>query len=421
MKQKNLAKELKARGLIEHEGGGNVEEIIKTRRTVYLGIDPTADSLHIGNLVPIILVKHLANAGHRPFFLVGGGTGMIGDPRESGERLLLNPKIVASNTEAIQTQLSHILGENKFTIFNNALWLKKLGAIEFFRDVGKYFTVNQLIKRDIIKRRLENDEESISFTEFSYSLLQAYDYLYLNKKYGVDLQVGGGDQWANIVSGIDLIRRREGKSVYALTTPIITDKVTGKKFGKSEGNAVWLDPLKTPPFTFYQFWFNVPDESVEDYLKIFTFLSLKEITQIVIKHKNYPYKRIAQKRLAGEITKLIHGKSAAKTAEQISSIIFKVHSLSSLSRKGCEIIAKEIPGACVKRQSIKRGLLITEALTIAGLASSKSEARRLIEEGGISLNGSIIRTPLVIISMKDIRYNILLIQRGKKIAVLSII
>ena len=251
-------------------------------------------------------------------------------------------------------------------------------------------------------------------------MLQAYDFLYLNKKYGVDLQVGGGDQWINIISGVDLVRRREGKGVYALTTPIITDKVTGKKFGKSEGNAVWLDPLKTPPFTFYQFWFNIPDESVEAHLKIFTFLPLEEITLIVAEHKKYPQRRIAQRHLASEITRIIHGDSAALAAEQISSVIFGTRSLFSLSKKECAMIIKDVPGAHVKRQSIKNGLLVVEALTIAGLAISKSEAKRLIDGGGGSLNGKIIQTPQATLSIKDFHHNALLLQRGKRIAVISI-
>ncbi len=419
MKKKNLAEELKIRGLIEQAGGGDIEEIIKTRRIVYLGIDPTADSLHVGNLVPIILVKHLVNAGHKPIFLVGGGTGMIGDPRESGERVLLDEKTVASNTKAIKTQLSHILGKSKFIILDNATWLKKLGAIEFLRDVGKYFTVNQLIKREIIKRRLENDEDSISFTEFSYSLLQAYDYLYLNKKHKVDLQIGGSDQWANIISGVDLVRRREGKKVYALTAPIVMDKVTHKKFGKSEGNAIWLGPLKTPPFIFYQFWFNLPDESIEDYLKIFTFLSLEKIARTLAEHKKYPQKRVAQKCLASEVTGLIHTNAVALAVEKVSGVIFGTHSLFSLSKEECAMIAKDVPGARIGRESLKNGLLVPETLVTAGLASSKGEARRLIEAGGISLNGEVVKTPHDLIYIKDFHHNVLLLQRGKKIAVLS--
>lgn len=420
MKQKNLAQELKIRGLVEQTGGGKIEEIIKTKRTAYLGLDPTADSLHVGHLVPIIVMKHLADAGHKPLFLVGGGTGMIGDPRESGERTLLDEKTIALNTKAIKAQLSHIFGENKFIILDNALWLKKLGAIEFLRNVGKYFTINQLIKREIIKRRLENDEESISFTEFSYSLLQAYDFLYLNKKYAVDLQIGGSDQWANIISGIELIRRKENRKVYALTTPIITDKATGKKFGKSEGNAIWLDPLKTPPFAFYQFWLNVSDESAEDYLKIFTFLPIAKISHIIGQHKERPQERVAQKYLAYEVTKLAHGNAAAIAMEQVSLVLFGNHLLSSFSKEKCAMIAQNVPGARVNKQSIKNGLLVTDALTITHLANSKSEARRLIEKKGISLNGQIIETPLASLSIKDFHHNILLLQRGKKVAVVSL-
>src|SRR3989344_3358846 len=244
-----LAEELKARGLVEHSST-TIEKILSVPRTVYVGVDPTSDSLHVGHLTWVLLMRRLGEAGNKLVFLVGGGTGMIGDPKEVGERPMLDEKTVASNTRALQKQLKNILGRASFKMVDNADWLMSTKIIPFLRDVGKYFTVNDLIKREVIKRRIENPDDSISYTEFSYALLQGLDYLTLHEKYGADLQVGGSDQWTNLLSGLDLIHKRLGKDVYALAFPLVTD-FSGKKFGKSEGNAVWLDPKKTSPFQFY--------------------------------------------------------------------------------------------------------------------------------------------------------------------------
>jgi len=246
-----LVENLKARGLVDHSSA-ELDIILGTKRTAYIGVDPTADSMHIGHLAWILLMRRLGETGHNLIFLVGGGTGAIGDPKEKGERVLLDEKTVAKNTRAINKQLKSILGRTRFTLVDNADWLDKLKLIPFLRDVGKHFTVNDLVKRDVIRRRLDTADESISYTEFTYALLQGYDYLILNKKYGADLQVGASDQWTNIFSGVDLIRKKEGKQVYAFTIPLVTD-ANGKKFGKSEGNAVWLDGTKTSPFQFYHF------------------------------------------------------------------------------------------------------------------------------------------------------------------------
>jgi tyrosyl-tRNA synthetase len=259
-----LAEELKARGLIEHSSA-EPERIFDQSRTVYVGVDPTADSLHVGHLAWVLRMKRLGEAGHNLFFLVGGGTGMIGDPKEKGERPMLDERTVAANTRALKAQLKTILGRTSFKMVDNADWLLSVKLVPFLRDVGKHFTVNDLVKRDVIKRRLDTPDESISYTEFTYALLQGYDYFVLNEKYGVNLQIGGSDQWTNILSGVDLIRKRAGKQAYALGMPLVTDS-SGKKFGKSEGNAVWLDPKKTSPFQFYQFWITVPDGDVEYYL-----------------------------------------------------------------------------------------------------------------------------------------------------------
>lgn len=423
MSNTDFGEELKARGLIEQTGGGELADILGTKRKVYLGIDPTADSLQVGNLVPIFLMKHLADQGHQVLFLIGGGTGMIGDPRESGERVLLDNKTITSNTKLVRSQLSKIFGKKKYIILNNADWLGKLSLIEFLRDTAKHFTVNQLIKRDIIKRRLESEDEAISFTEFSYSLLQGYDFWYLNKKYGVDLQVGGSDQWANIISGVELVRRREQKSAYAITNPIVIDKKTGKKFGKSEGNAVWLDPKKTSPFAFYQFWLNVTDEGVADYLKIFTFLSMSEITSILEEHAKNVSKRIAQRKLALEVTMIVHGKESAQSAEKMSEILYgndPLTALAKLSKAERELAKGEIPNSAFSAQDIKSGFSITGALALAGLAASKGEAKRSIEGKAVRLNEKLVEDVMAVISPADFVEGLALLRSGKKVSLLTL-
>ena len=411
---------LKERGLIAQEGGGTLDEILSQPRKVYLGVDPSADSLHVGNLVPILVLKHLYDLGHEPYLLVGGATGMIGDPRESGERQLLDTEVLTKNTRAIKKQLSTILKKDSLKVFNNADWLAKLSLLDFLRDTGKHFSVNQLIKRDIIKRRLETEEDSISYTEFSYSLLQGYDYLHLFKKHSIDLQVGGSDQWANIISGVDLIRRKTGASTYALTTPIVTDKVTGKKFGKSEGNAIWLDPKKTSPFIFYQFWINVSDENVEEYLKIFTFLNLKDISKLMAKHLRSPQNRLAQKTLAKEITTFIHGLETTSSVEKVSEILFGSGSLPTLTDGEKKMLVSEVPSQRLKSITLKKGISLVEILVSLNLATSKSDARQLISSGAIRINGTPITTIDTILTEQYLKDNLIFIKRGKKVALLFI-
>jgi tyrosyl-tRNA synthetase len=417
MNKLQRAEELKKRGLITHEGGGTLEEIISKKRKMYLGVDPTADSLHAGNLVPIILLKHLSDLGNEPMLLVGGGTGLIGDPRESGERKLLDEKVANKNVELLRKQLGALLKKNSIKVVNNADWLKKVSLLDFLRDIGKHFSVNQLIKRDIIKRRLETEEDSISYTEFSYSLLQGFDFLHLNTKFGVDLQVGGSDQWANIISGVDLIRRRNGASAYALTTPIVVDKTTGKKFGKSEGNAVWLDPKKTSPFTFYQFWINVTDENVDEYLKIFSFMSLAQIEKTLTAHKAEPHKRLAQKALAKDVTTFVHGKDAATSAEKVSGILYGNQKVTKLSATDKKLILAEAPNVKLTKSELKKGLTIIDALLRAELATSKGDARKLLEGKAVSINGTGVALDHTV-TAKDLKDGLALLKKGKKIAVL---
>lgn len=348
----NLVNELKDRGLVQ-DTSADLDKILGEKRTIYIGADPTADSLHVGHLAWVVLMKRLSDAGHKVILLVGGGTGMIGDPKEKGERSLLAVEDIDKNADALATQLKGLLGDRaEFVMVNNAEWLREVKLLDFLRDVGKHFTVNELIKRDLIKRRLSTAEDSISYTEFTYSLLQAYDYRELNQRYGCDLQVGGSDQWTNILSGVELIRKRDGREVFAFSIPLITDK-SGRKFGKSEGNAVWLDAMKTSPFLFHQFWLNVEDEKVMDYLKIYTLLSLAEISSIEEEWNKDKSSRLAQKRLADEVTRFVHGENI------------------------------ELETAVV---NVAATDLVVDVLVSTGLASSKREAREFIESGAVTID-----------------------------------
>lgn len=402
----NLSEELSARGLVEHTSAP-LEKILGEKRTVYLGIDPSADSMQAGNLVVVLLMKRLSDAGHKIVLLVGGGTGMIGDPKEKGERPLADAKTVAKNKRAIQKQLEKIIGK-KVPVVDNAEWLLKLKLVDFLRDIGKHFTINELVKRDIIKRRLETPDESISYTEFAYSLLQGYDYLVLNRTRGVNLQIGASDQWTNILSGVELIRRKDGKEAFALTCPLVTD-ANGKKFGKSEGNAVWLAKEKTSPFEFYQFWLNQGDAKVEEYLKMYTFLSLAEIATLVEMHKRNPGARQAQRTLAREVTRLVHGEKEAKEAERKTDIQFGGTALGELSEKDREAF-KQVSG--------KAGDAIS-ALVVTSFGVSKSEARRLLEAKGIRLNGAQITADRELTDADFVNGHALL-QKGKSDKVLIV-
>ncbi|MHB8710491.1 MAG: tyrosine--tRNA ligase [Minisyncoccota bacterium] len=407
-----LVEELKARGLIEHSSTAP-EQILAAPRTAYLGIDPTSDSMQVGNLAVVLLMKRLGDAGYKLIFLVGGATGQIGDPKEKGERAVLDDTVVAANTRALKKQLKNILGRGSFRMVDNADWLSKVKLVPFLRDIGKYFTVNDLIKRDLIKKRLDTPDESISYTEFTYALLQGLDYLTLHEKYGVDLQVGGSDQWTNILSGVDLIHKKLGKDVYAFTAPLVTD-ATGKKFGKSEGNAVWLDPKKTSPFRFYQFWMNLPDTNVENYLKFYTFLPLAEIDALMELHRRNPGERQAQETLARLVTEIVHGPAAAAQAIAATDALFGDTPFHELSRDALSVALAEAPSVKFTKSEIKDGFPLTEALVAGGLASSKSDARRLIEGKGITLSGQMIENPDQKIYPGDLSKGYALVRKGKQ-------
>jgi len=404
----SLSKELTARGFI-HQTSADLEEILDgQKRTIYHGIDPSADSAHAGNLVIWYLLRHLAQAGHKIIFLVGGATGRIGDPKPDAERTLLPEETIESNFASIQEQARNFIGTKDIVFVNNYDWFKEIKFIDFLRDVGKHFTVNELIKKDAIANRLSSDI-GLSYTEFAYPLVQGYDYLELFRKYGSDVQVGGSDQWGNIISGVDLVRRKEQASVYALTVPLVIDKATGKKFGKSEGNAVWIDPIKTTPYQFYQFWLNASDESVVDYLRLFTFLPLDEIAALEKDAEVNPGARAAQKKLAYEVTKLVHTQQAADAAEEVSTLLFGSGSVADISDEARDILLATAP---VQETAV--GTYLVDVLVAAELATSKREARTFIESNAIALQEQKIDDVEYVLQEDDFVHGLSLLRRGKK-------
>ncbi|KXJ98182.1 MAG: Tyrosine--tRNA ligase [Parcubacteria bacterium OLB19] len=411
-----LSEELQARGFINQTSFENLSVIFdEEKRVVYHGIDPTADSAHAGNFVIWMLLKHLVKAGHTLVFLVGGGTGMIGDPKPDAERVLKDRELVNENVVKIKHQAKNFFGEDNIVFVDNYDWLSEIKLIDFLRDVGKHFTVNELVKKDAISRRM-NSEVGISYTEFAYPLLQAYDYLKLFKDKKATLQIGGSDQWGNIISGVDLVRRVEQSTVYAVTAPLIIDKATGKKFGKSEGNAVWLDAKKTSPYNFYQFWLNVSDDSVVDYLKLFTLLSLEEISTLEQEVKNNPSARLAQKTLAKEVTVLVHGEEVVQKIIRATECLFGDVQIGDLSDEEVSILKENAP--LIK---IKDNILLVDGLVESGLASSKREARTFMEGGAVALNGvKVVEVDYVIKKEND--GEVIHLRRGKKnVVVLEVI
>jgi tyrosyl-tRNA synthetase len=400
---------LQKRGFIHQISSESLAEIVDgEKRTIYHGVDPTADSIHAGNFANWMLLRHLSDAGHKVILLVGGGTGMIGDPKPDVERPLTPPEEVAARVVKLQAQAKRLLGGNNIEFVNNHDWLSKLPLIDFLRDIGKHFTVNELIKKDAIATRLSG-EHGISYTEFAYPLLQGYDYLELNRTRGCDVQVGGSDQWGNIIAGVDLIRKKEKKTVYAITIPLIVDKTTGKKFGKSEGNAVWLDAEKTSPYAFYQFWLNVTDDNVIDYLKIFTLLTLEEITALEAEHAAVPHERRAQKVLAQKVTEIVHGEVVAESVIAVSEILFGEGDVATLGEEGKKVLLENAP-TCKAAE----GAAVVDVLVESGLASSKREARTFIESGAVVLAGQKVTDLEMVVRADNFVNGIALLKRGKK-------
>ena len=394
-------------GLLEHLQGGS--------RTLYCGFDPTADSLHIGNLVPLLALRRFQLAGHRPIILVGGATGMIGDPSgKSAERNLTSAEVVADWTDRIRQQVSKFFdfnGQNGALVVNNYDWTVRLNVIDFLRDVGKHFSVNAMMARDSVKSRLDRDGEGISYTEFSYVVLQSMDFAELAREYGATLQVGGSDQWGNIVSGVDLIRRRFGSQAYAATFPLVT-KADGTKFGKTAGGAIWLDAEKTSPYSFYQFWLNTADADVIPFLYQFTFLSDAEVADLADAVEHQPQSRAAQKALAGAVTELVHGPDALVAAERISQALFQ-GDLGSLTHSDFEQLA--LDGMDSTLVDMPNPSLL-DLLVASGLASSKSAGRKLVAGGGVSLNGRVQTDSGAVIQRSDgFVGGYHLLRRGKKV------
>ena len=389
-----LSDDLTWRGLIKDKTFSDVTWL-DTPKTFYLGIDAgSADSLTIGNLAIFIVARRLLDAGWKTILLVGGATSLIGDPKESEERDLKPREEVVKNVQGIKTQISKLFAGKPFTPADNYDWFKDIGYLDFLRDVGKNFAMSELMQREFITERLSS---GISYAEFSYSLIQGYDYLQLYKQHNTVLQIGGSDQWGNMLSGMSLIRKKEGKEVQAFSMPLVVNKATGKKFCKSESGAVWLDPHKTSPSDFYQFWINVSDGDVEDYLKIFTLLPKEEIEECMAQQKADPASRIAQKKLAAEVTNLVHGKEAVAKAQTQAGAL-----------KAGAVKLDEQTGAI----KLKSGISLVEALVKTGLAKSNTEARRLVEEGGVYLNNEPSRAE--VLKRSDFEGGRVVIRKGKK-------
>ena len=374
-----LSEELKWRGFWNQTTFTDDKLIDSENFTLYLGTDPSADSLHVGHLAVYMMVRHFLERGHKVFLLVGGGTGMIGDMRDTEERSLLSYAEIEHNKRALKAQVSQIFAGRDFTLVDNADWLGNLELLPFLRDIGKNFNMADLIGREFFKARIDNGK-GLSFAEFTYTLLQGYDFWHLFKHHGINLQIGGSDQWGNLVSGVELIRKKENAEVYAMTAPLLINKSTGRKFGKSEGGAVWLDENKTSVYKFYQFWLNVDDESAIEYMKIFTMLDRDTIEAIAENHAVNPGARSAQKVLAREVTDIVHGVNRRESVERVTEVLFGGGDFRQLSDDDLDALAKEIPRVDV-------GVGVIEALVVSGAVSSNGEAKRLLKSGAISLNG----------------------------------
>ena len=374
-----LSEELQWRGFWNQTTFTDDKLIDSENFTLYLGTDPSADSLHVGHLAVYMMVRHFLERGHKVFLLVGGGTGMIGDMRDTEERNLLPYEEIEHNKQALKSQVSRIFAGRDFTLVDNADWLAELELLPFLRDIGKNFNMADLVSREFFKARINNGK-GLSFAEFTYTLLQGYDFWHLFNQYGVNLQIGGSDQWGNLLSGVDLIRKKENAEVYAMTAPLLINKSTGRKFGKSEGGAVWLDENKTSVYKFYQFWLNVDDESAIEYMKIFTMLDRDTIEAIAENHAVNPGARSAQKVLAREVTDIVHGSVRRESVERVNEVLFGGGDFKKLSDDDLGALAEEIP--CVDA-----GIDVIEALVESGAVGSNGEAKRLLKSGAISLNG----------------------------------
>jgi len=423
-----FVEDLRWRGMVHDIMPGTEEQLSKESTTAYIGFDPTSDSLHIGSLVPIILLVHLEKAGHKPMALVGGATGMIGDPSgKSDERNLLNEETLSKNVEGIKRVLSRFLdfnskAENAPVLVNNYDWMKTFSFIDFARDVGKRITVNYMMSKDSVKKRFSGEEGSVgmSFTEFTYQLIQGYDFYYLHKNYNCLLQMGGSDQWGNITTGTELVRRMnvgEETKAFAMTCPLIT-KADGSKFGKSEGGNIWLDSDKTSVYKFYQFWLNTSDEDAEKYIKIFTFLDKATIEALIEAHKEMPHLRLLQKRLAEEVTSFVHSKADFENAEKASNILFSntfKEDIKTLDEATFLDVFEGVPQAEITQAEIHEGLDMIAALSAkTNFLASNSEARRSLKENAVSVNKEKVNEEYLLTTDDLINNKYIILNKGKK-------
>lgn len=426
MATKNFIEELEWRGMIHTIMPGAEEQLQKEMTTAYLGIDPTADSLHIGHLVGVMILKHFQMCGHRPLALVGGATGMIGDPSgKSQERNLLDEATLRHNQEAIKAQLAKLLdfdsdAPNAARLVNNYDWMKEFTFLDFIRDIGKCITVNYMMAKDSVKKRFNGEGDGMSFTEFTYQLVQGYDFLHLYQTMNCKIQLGGADQWGNITTGTELIRRKLGPEAeaYAITCPLIT-KADGTKFGKTESGNVWLDPRYTSPYKFYQFWLNVSDEDAKRYIKIFTLLNRETIESLIAEHDAAPHLRVLQKRLAQEITTMIHSKEEYEKAVEASNILFggaTSEALRRLDEATLLQVFEGVPQFRVARTELEAGVAFVDLCAEkTQIFASKGECRKMIQGGGVSMNREKIADPMRAVTSGDlIAGKYLLVQRGKK-------
>lgn len=421
-REMNFIEELRWRGMLQDMIPGTEELLAKGPTAGYIGFDPTADSLHVGHLTQIMTLIHFQRAGHKPVALVGGATGMIGDPSfKSAERNLLDEATLRHNVSALEKQLARFLdfgnGTNSATMVNNYDWFKDIKFLDFIRDVGKHITVNYMMAKDSVKKRLEG-ESGLSFTEFSYQLIQGYDFYHLWKNHNCQLQMGGSDQWGNIVTGTEFIRRRDGGTAFGVTTQLIK-KADGNKFGKTEGGAVWLDASKTSPYKYYQFWLNTSDDDAKSWIKIFTLKDKEEIDSLIAEHDAAPHMRIVQKALAEDITIRTHSKADYEMALSTSEFLFgngSVDFLNQLPREGVLDIFDGVPQFTVSKAELERGIDVLDLLAVsASVFPSKGEARKMIQGGGVSINREKIQDPALIVHAHQlVNGKYLVVQRGKK-------
>jgi tyrosyl-tRNA synthetase len=417
----NLIAELKWRGLVQDMIPGTEEQFLKGSTSAYVGFDPTADSLHIGSLIPIIILVHLQKFGHKPFALVGGATGMVGDPSgKSEERNLLSTDVLNHNVEAVKKQLGKFIdfsgsNTNAAEMVNNYDWFKNISFLDFIRDTGKHISINYMMAKDSVKKRLEG-ENGMSFTEFTYQLVQGYDFYWLYQNKNVKVQFGGSDQWGNIVTGTELIRRKSGGEAFAFTCPLLT-KSDGSKFGKSEKGNVWLDREKTSPYSFYQFWLNTADADAERFLKVFTFLTEEEIKQLAEQHKGHEHERILQKKLAEELTVFVHSRSDYEFAVKASSILFSndtAQILKELSEEQLLQVMEGVPAIEMGKEELEKNDIIS-LLADSKIFASKGEAKKMLSQGGVFINKEKVTEPDEKINRERLlNGKYLLIQKGKK-------